>query len=35
VGAVGAALARARGVEPEEIAAITRANAVRAFGVER
>jgi TatD DNase family protein len=33
--AVGAALARARGVEPEEIAEITRVNAARAFGVER
>ncbi len=33
--AVGAALARARGVEPEEIAEITRANAARVFGVER
>ena len=33
--AVGDALARARGVEPEEIAEITRVNAVRAFGVER
>ncbi len=32
---VGAALARARGVEPEEIAELTRANAARAFGVER
>jgi TatD DNase family protein len=32
---VGAALARARGVEPAEIAEITRVNAVRAFGVER
>jgi len=33
--AVGAALARARGVEPEEIAEITRVNAARAFGLER
>jgi TatD DNase family protein len=33
--AVGAALARARGVEPEEIAEQTRANAERVFGVER
>ena len=33
--AVGAALARARGVEPAEIAEITRLNAARAFGVER
>ncbi len=33
--AVGEALARARGVAPEEIAEITRANAARAFGVER
>ena len=33
--AVGAALARARGVEPAEIAATTRANAMRAFGVDR
>jgi len=33
--AVGDALARARGVAPEEIAEITRVNAVRAFGVER
>ena len=33
--AVGAALAQARGVEPAAIAEITRANAERAFGVER
>jgi TatD DNase family protein len=33
--AVGAALARARDVEPEEIAELTRANAARVFGVER
>jgi TatD DNase family protein len=33
--AVGDALARARGVAPEEIAELTRANAVRAFGVDR
>jgi TatD DNase family protein len=33
--AVGAALARARGTEPEEIAELTRANAVRVFGVDR
>jgi TatD DNase family protein len=33
--AVGAALARARGVEPEAIAELTRANAARAFGVDR
>jgi TatD DNase family protein len=33
--AVGAALAHARGVEPAEIAEITRLNAARAFGVER
>ncbi len=32
---VGAALARARGVDSEEIAAWTRANAARVFGVER
>jgi TatD DNase family protein len=33
--AVGAALAKARAVEPEEIAELTRVNAVRAFGVDR
>jgi TatD DNase family protein len=33
--AVGEALARARGVEPTEIAELTRANAARVFGVER
>ncbi len=33
--AVGAALARARGAEPEEIAELTRTNAVLAFGVDR
>jgi TatD DNase family protein len=33
--AVGAALAAARGVDAEEIAATTRANAKRVFGVER
>jgi TatD DNase family protein len=33
--AVGAALARARAVEAEEIAELTRVNAVRAFGVDR
>jgi TatD DNase family protein len=33
--AVGAALARARGVEADEIAELTRANAVRVFGVDR
>jgi TatD DNase family protein len=33
--AVGEALARARGVEPEEIAELTRANAARVFGVDR
>ena len=32
--AVGAALARARNTEPDEIAAVTRANAARVFGVE-
>jgi TatD DNase family protein len=35
VAAVGAALARARGVEPEAIAELTRVNATRVFGVER
>jgi len=35
VAVVGAALARARAVEPEEIAEQTRVNAVRAFGVDR
>jgi len=35
VAAVGAALARARGVDTEEIAELTRVNAVRAFGVDR
>jgi len=33
--AVGAALAKARGVESDEIAETTRANAMRVFGVER
>ena len=33
--AVGAALARARGVDADEIAELTRANAARVFGVER
>jgi len=32
---VGAALAKARAVDPGEIAALTRANAARVFGVER
>ena len=33
--AVGEALARARGESPDEIAAVTRANAARVFGIER
>ena len=33
--AVGEALARARDEDPSEIAAITRANAARVFGVDR
>ncbi len=33
--AVGEALARARGEAPDEIAAVTRANAARVFGIER
>ena len=32
---VGAALARARAADPGEVAALTRANAARVFGVEQ
>ena len=35
VSLVGAALAAARGVDADEIAELTRANAARVFGVER
>jgi TatD DNase family protein len=35
VSLVGEALARARGVEPDDIADVTRANATRVFGIDR